>query len=99
MAGLSQMPLEILEDIVHLTVSSGVSGMASQIASVNPIWQSIVEKTTFQELRLRTEYIPTAMRILRNRPERFSLVRRIIFTVVLPVYSAADVSGSQVMAY
>lgn len=98
MAGLNQMPLEILEDIVQWTVSSGISGRASQIASVNSIWQSIVEKTTFQELRLRMEDIHTAMRTLRSRPERFSLVRRIIFAVVLPTYSAAEVSGLQLVA-
>ncbi|KAI1110141.1 hypothetical protein F5Y14DRAFT_465898 [Nemania sp. NC0429] len=90
MAELSQMPLEILEDIVRRAVSSGVSGMASQLASVNSIWQSIVEKTTFEELRLRVEDVAPMMEHLRSRPERFNLVRRIIFTVVLPVYSAAD---------
>lgn len=98
MAGLSQIPLEILEDIVQWTVSSRILRVASQIVSVNSIWQSIVEKTTFQELRLRIEDIPTAMRVLRNRRERFSLVRRIVFTVVLPAYTAADVSGSQLIA-
>ncbi|KAI1128034.1 hypothetical protein F5Y10DRAFT_292379 [Nemania abortiva] len=90
MAELSQMPLEILEDVVRWALSSRISGMASQIASVNSLWQSIVEKTTFQQLRLGVHDIQTAMGILRNRPERFGLVRRIIFTVVLPSYSAVS---------
>ncbi|KAJ8119417.1 hypothetical protein ONZ43_g3625 [Nemania bipapillata] len=90
MVGLSHMPLEILEDIVDWALFPGVSGVASQIASVNSIWQSIVERTTFQELRLRVEDIPIAMAILWRRPERFSLVRRILFTIVLPQYTAAD---------
>ncbi|TGJ85443.1 hypothetical protein E0Z10_g3299 [Xylaria hypoxylon] len=90
MAGLEDMPLEILEDIVGLALLSGISGTAGQIASVNSLWQSIVEKKNFQQLRLGVEDITTAMEILRNRPERFSLVRLIIFNVVLPIYSVAD---------
>ncbi|KAI0107030.1 hypothetical protein GGR51DRAFT_571269 [Nemania sp. FL0031] len=90
MVGLSQMPLEILEDIVHHALSSGISSKASHIASVNRIWQSIVESKTFQELRLGVLDIPTAIKTLHNRPERFTLVRRIVFTVILPRYTAID---------
>ncbi|KAJ8131508.1 hypothetical protein O1611_g2122 [Lasiodiplodia mahajangana] len=84
------MPLEILEDIVRYTLSSGISSKVSNIASVNTVWQSIVEETTFQELRLGVLDIATAMKTLRNRPARFNLVRRIVFTVILPRYTAVD---------
>ncbi len=93
MVGLSEMPLEVLEDIVHRAVSFGISGKAGQMASVNSLWQKIVEKKTFQQLRLTEAGVSKAMEILQNRPERFSLVRLIIFSVVLPTYSAAAVSG------
>ncbi|KAI0914574.1 hypothetical protein F4823DRAFT_621572 [Ustulina deusta] len=89
MVGLSEMPLEVLEDIVHRAVSFGISGKAGQMASVNSLWQKIVEKKTFQQLRLTEAGVSKAMEILQNRPERFSLVRLIIFSVVLPTYSAA----------
>lgn len=94
MAGLNQVPIEVLEDIVRLALPPGVKGIAGQLASVNPIWQSIIEKQSFQEFRLQVEDIPKAMKILQNRPERFSLVRRIVFFVTLPTYTAADVSSS-----
>ncbi|KAI1428442.1 hypothetical protein F5Y12DRAFT_789912 [Xylaria sp. FL1777] len=90
MVGLREMPLEILEDIVNGAMSSRISGMAGQMASVDSVWQSIVERKTFQHLRLGVDDVSTVMRILWNRPERFSLVRLIIFNVVLPTYSAAD---------
>ncbi|KAI0456032.1 hypothetical protein F5B21DRAFT_502783 [Xylaria acuta] len=90
MTGLNQVPLEILEDIVRLAVPPGVKGIVGQLASVNPIWQSIVEKQSFQELRLQVEDIPKMMEILQNRPERFSLVRRLVLFVALPTYTAVD---------
>ncbi|KAI1353222.1 hypothetical protein F5Y01DRAFT_303428 [Xylaria sp. FL0043] len=89
MVGLGEIPLEILEDIVRLAMSSGTSGPVGQMASVNSVWQTIVESETFQQLRLDADDVGVALRILHRRPGRFALVRRIIFSVVLPMYSAA----------
>ncbi|KAF2966273.1 hypothetical protein GQX73_g7303 [Xylaria multiplex] len=90
MAEIGDLPLEILEKIVCLALLPRTSHRAGQIASVNSLWQNIVEKKTFEKLRLGVDDISTVMEILRNRPERFSLVRHIIFDVVLPTYSPAD---------
>ncbi|KAI0973181.1 hypothetical protein F4678DRAFT_428168 [Xylaria arbuscula] len=90
MVGLGDMPLEILEDIVLSAVSFRVSSKAAELATVNSVWQSIVETKTFQQLRLNVDDISTAMRILRNRPERFGLVRLILFHAILPAYTAAE---------
>ncbi|RWA09940.1 hypothetical protein EKO27_g5170 [Xylaria grammica] len=87
---LGKLPVEVLEDIICLAMLPGTSGTAGKMASVNSLWQNIVESKNFQQLRLGVEDIPAAMEILRNRPERFCLVRLIVFSVVLPVYSAAD---------
>ncbi|KAI0539188.1 hypothetical protein GGR58DRAFT_465500 [Xylaria digitata] len=95
MAELGDLPLEVLEKIVCLAVLPGTSGKMGQVASVNSLWQSIVEKKTFEHLRLGVEDISTAMRIFQNRPERFCLVRLIIFNVVLPTYSAADCTTAE----
>ncbi|KAI0428167.1 hypothetical protein F5Y09DRAFT_349806 [Xylaria sp. FL1042] len=90
MVGLGELPLEILEDIVHLAVSSRTSSSVGQMAAVNSVWQAIVERETFQQLRLGADDVALAMQILARRPERFGLVRLILFSVVLPMYSAAD---------
>ncbi|RYC65255.1 hypothetical protein CHU98_g943 [Xylaria longipes] len=90
MTGLNRVPLEVLEVIVRLAVPPGVKGIVGHLASVNPIWQSIIEKQSFQELRLQKEEFPEAMKILQNRPERFSLVRRLVLFVALPSYTAVD---------
>ncbi|KAI0485828.1 Alpha/Beta hydrolase protein [Xylaria cf. heliscus] len=90
MAELNQVPVEVLEGIVRVAMPPGVKGIAGQLASVNRIWQSIVEKQSFQELRFQVEDISKVMKILQKRPERFSLVRRIVVFVTLPAYTAAD---------
>jgi hypothetical protein len=101
MATINQVPLEILEDIVSRAVTSRISVAGpvimvkpsiGQLAAVNSKWQQIVEKNTFQVLVLTADDIPTAMKILQNRPERFSLVRQIVFQVKLPSYGPLAVS-------
>ncbi|KAI2626846.1 hypothetical protein GGS21DRAFT_493156 [Xylaria nigripes] len=87
MTSLNQMPVEILEDIIHRVIS-GTSRVSGQLAAVNSVWQRIVEKSTFQSLRLTEADLPIAVRILRNRSERFGLVRLIVFNIILPGYSA-----------
>ncbi|KAI1293398.1 hypothetical protein F5Y03DRAFT_374156 [Xylaria venustula] len=90
MVGLGDMPLEILEDIVLSAVSFGVSSKAAELATVNSVWQCIVETESFKQLRLSGEDISTAMEILRNRPGRFGSVRVILFHAILPDYTAAE---------
>ncbi|KAI0202516.1 hypothetical protein F4808DRAFT_458682 [Astrocystis sublimbata] len=92
MAGLDNLPLEVLEDIVNLAVSSRLKGQKGRLASVNPLWQSVVEKQTFQELWLPASEAGELMEILQHRPERFGLVRRLIVVIKLPPYTAADCS-------
>ncbi|KAI1745230.1 hypothetical protein F4680DRAFT_465292 [Xylaria scruposa] len=90
MTTLDKVPLEVLEDIVCLAMSIGVNGLAGKLAPINSVWQSIIERQGFQELRLQAEDIAKTMRILRNRPERFNLVRCLVIFVALPTYTAVN---------
>ncbi|KAI8630818.1 hypothetical protein F5Y19DRAFT_426457 [Xylariaceae sp. FL1651] len=87
---LNNMPNEVLVDIVHWAVSSGTPEEAGRLAAVNSTWQSIVEEKTFEHLRLKAHDLTEAMAILNRRPERFGLVRIILFQVVLTRYTRAD---------
>ncbi|GAP90133.1 putative F-box cyclin-like [Rosellinia necatrix] len=91
MAEISQLPLGVLEDIVCLAMASKAPGIRmGGLASVDRLWQSIVEKMTFQEIRISVEDISTLMAMLGGRPKRFSLVRCLIFTAELPGYSELE---------
>ncbi|KAI0407030.1 hypothetical protein F4802DRAFT_555403 [Xylaria palmicola] len=86
MAGLNQVPVEVLENIIQWTLTS----KAGRLAAVHPTWQSIIEKTTFQEISIESWELSIAFGVFRQRPERFGLVRRLIYRLVLPPYTAAD---------
>ncbi|KAI3326563.1 hypothetical protein HD806DRAFT_532191 [Xylariaceae sp. AK1471] len=81
---LNRVPNEVQKEIVHWAMALG--SKAAQLATVNSEWQLIVEEKTFRRLCLNNYELVPAMSILRARPERFDLVRVILFKVVLPPY-------------
>ncbi|KAH8898425.1 hypothetical protein GQ53DRAFT_817697 [Thozetella sp. PMI_491] len=84
-AFLSSLPVEVQAQIVEYLIAAALdSESIAELASVSLIWQDLVERHTFADLRLNQDRVVDAYEILT--PRRQALVRRIYIDVVLEEY-------------
>lgn len=74
------LPPEIISQIVGFLPSP-----LAPYVSVSGLWQWVIEKSTFSDLRLRSDNLPELKHILSS-PRRRSCLRRLHFQAVLPGY-------------
>lgn len=74
------LPPEIISQIIVFLPSP-----LAPYASVSGLWQWIIEKSTFSDLRLRSDNLPELKHILSS-PRQRSCLRRLHFQAVLPGY-------------
>ncbi|KAI1077849.1 hypothetical protein F5B20DRAFT_582955 [Whalleya microplaca] len=91
---MDKFPFEIVERIVHEAAGiplpprrPSTNGQeVTRLAGVCRDFQKIIERVTFQTLRLTSARIPETIAILARFPHRIESVKQIQFVVLLPEY-------------